>query len=97
MAGMHLQFKVLPFGLSTASRVFTKLLVNAVAHLRQWGIHVHPYLDDLLIQSDSYHKTLRDTHSVMDCLREHGFQLNLAKSELQPSQRIQHLGMILDT
>lgn len=47
----HLQFKALPFGLSTAPRVFTKLLVNPVSFLRQQGIHVHPYLDDLLIRS----------------------------------------------
>lgn len=31
---MHLQFKALPFGLSSAPRVFTKLLVNPVAYLR---------------------------------------------------------------
>lgn len=33
----------------------------------------------------------------MDCLQLHGFLLNLEKSDLHPTQRIQHQGMILDT
>lgn len=35
----HLQFQALPFGLSSAPRVFTKVLV---AHLRLQGIFINP-------------------------------------------------------
>lgn len=62
--GIHLQFKALPFGLSTAPTVFTKLLVNPVAYLRQQGLHLHPYLDDLLIRSASYCQAIQDNHGV---------------------------------
>lgn len=34
---------------------------------------------------------------VMDCLQQHGFLINLEKSKLHPTQRIQHLWMILDS
>lgn len=95
--GVHWQFKALPFGLSTAPRVFTKLLVNPVSHLRKQGLHLHPYLDDLLVRSSSYQQALRDTQTVMSCLQQHGFLINIQKSELRPAQRMRHLGMLLDT
>lgn len=36
----HLPLRVLPFGLSTIPRVFTKVLVNATAFLQKQEIHV---------------------------------------------------------
>lgn len=97
VGGVHLQFRALPFGLSTAPRVFTKLLVNPIAYLRKKGLHLHPYLDNLLIQSSSYQQAIQDTQTVKECFQHHGFLLNLEKSELHPTTKIQHLGMILDT
>lgn len=93
----HFQFKALPFGLSTAPRVFTKLLVNPVSYLRLRGIHVHPYLDDLLIRSPSRLQAQQNTSLVIQCLSDHGFLVIKEKSHLIPSQRIKHLGVILDT
>lgn len=93
----HLQFKALPFGLSTAPRVYTKVLVNPVSHLRQQGIHVHPYLDDLLIRSTSRHQAQLDTAMVIRCLMEHRFLINRNKSKLMLTQHITHLGMVIDT
>ena len=43
------QFKYLPFGLSTAPQVFTKLLKPVVGFLLQMGIQLIIYLDDILI------------------------------------------------
>lgn len=42
----HCQFKVLPIGLTTAPRVFTKCLAIVAAHLRKDRIHVFPYIAD---------------------------------------------------
>lgn len=36
------QFWALPFGLCTAPRVFTKVLINPVVYLLSNGIHIHP-------------------------------------------------------
>ena len=43
------QFKVLPFGLSSAPRVFTKMLAPIVTLIHLRGIRFHPYLDDCLL------------------------------------------------
>lgn len=48
---LHLQFQCLPFGISTAPGTFTKVLVAILAPLREKGIRVLPYLDDILILS----------------------------------------------
>ncbi|VDH98339.1 Hypothetical predicted protein [Mytilus galloprovincialis] len=44
------QFRVLPFGLSTAPLAFTKLMQVAIAHLHSQAIQIHSYLDDSLIK-----------------------------------------------
>lgn len=44
--GLHCQYTVLLFGLSSALRVFTKCMAVGAAHLRNIGIQVFPYLDN---------------------------------------------------
>lgn len=46
VAGVLYFFLTLPFGLKLAPRALTKVLRPAVAHLRQLGYHVMPYMDD---------------------------------------------------
>ena len=55
------QFDTLLFGLSSAPFMFTKLLKPAVAVLRQAGIRLVLYLDDMIIMAKSAHEaqTLR--------------------------------------
>jgi hypothetical protein len=43
------QFRCLPFGLSTAPRVFTRITKVIAAFLRQKQVHLFMYLDDWLI------------------------------------------------
>jgi len=51
------RFRALPFGLSTAPRVFTRVTRSILAFLRMKGITVFAYIDDWLIVADSelYH------------------------------------------
>ena len=42
-------FKVVPFGLNIAPRVFTKLVNIIITTLRQQGVNVVAYLDDWLV------------------------------------------------
>ncbi|KAG6921640.1 hypothetical protein G0U57_006119, partial [Chelydra serpentina] len=49
----HYQFTVLPFGLSTAPRVFTKCMAVVAAFLRRRGVQLFPYLDDWLLKGNS--------------------------------------------
>lgn len=50
----HYQYRALLFGLLAAARVFTKILMAAVAHLCLQGVFLYPYLDDILIHSRSW-------------------------------------------
>ncbi|KAM9967251.1 hypothetical protein ACTFIR_007491 [Dictyostelium discoideum] len=47
--GSHYRWKTMPFGLSTAPRIFTMLLRPVLRMLRDINVSVIAYLDDLLI------------------------------------------------
>ncbi|XP_077137263.1 uncharacterized protein LOC143799323 [Ranitomeya variabilis] len=45
----HFQFTAMPFGLSMAPRVFTKVIAEVMAYVREQDTLVIPYLDDFLV------------------------------------------------
>jgi len=57
-------FCVLPFGLSTACFVFTKLLCPLVKHWRSQGLKIVVYLDDGLCATQGKANAERDTLST---------------------------------
>lgn len=63
MKNTHAQFRALPFSLSTAPRVSTKVLVDPISFLRQQRVYVHPFLD-LLVHSLSEIKAGNDLHAT---------------------------------
>ena len=82
-------FRCLPFGLSTAPRVFTRVVKAVGAFLRRQGVQIHFYLDDWLITSQSLVMAHRHTDLVLRTLARLGFIVNLKKSHLQdPSSSI---------
>jgi hypothetical protein len=91
------QFNTLPFGLSSAPYVFTKLLKPAVAILRRLGIRVVLYLDDMLIMAGSKEEARRHLATAMHLLTALGFIINLNKSVLTPTQKVVFLGFCLDS
>jgi hypothetical protein len=95
--GVCYQFRVLPFGISTAPRVFTKVMLVAAQLVRKRGIHCHPYLDDWLIRTASPRESTTSTTVVMDVLTRLGWIINLKKSDLVPSQDQVFLGVRFQT
>ena len=73
-------FRCLPFGLSTAPRVFTRVVKAVGAFLRRQGVQIHFYLDDWLITSQSLVMAHRHTELVLRTLARLGFIVNLKKS-----------------
>ncbi|KAG8538770.1 hypothetical protein GDO81_022103 [Engystomops pustulosus] len=94
---LHFQFRALPFGISSAPRVFTKIMVEVVAFLRLQDISIIPYLDDLLIIGKDKQKLILARESSLRILTELGWLINLKKSSLVPSTRKTFLGIILDS
>ena len=50
----HFQFSVLPSGLTSAPRVFTKVIAVVAAHLRKSEVLVFPYLDNIMLMAGSH-------------------------------------------
>ncbi|XP_028411552.1 uncharacterized protein LOC114534197 [Dendronephthya gigantea] len=95
--GTLLEFACLPFGLATAPRVFTKLMKPVVAALRQRGIRLVIYLDDILIMAESTALGLHQAASALNLLEGLGFVVNYKKSQLVPGQLIEFLGFLIDS
>ena len=59
--GQTFQFKVLPFGLSTAPMEFTVIAKELKLMAIQKGIRIHQYLDDWLVRATSHRDCLQHT------------------------------------
>ncbi|XP_056426617.1 uncharacterized protein LOC130367817 isoform X1 [Hyla sarda] len=93
----HFQFRALPFGLTSAPRVFTKIAVTVVATLRLQGIQIIPYLDDWLLVATTQELLLQHLQTTLNLLNRLGFILNPQKSELSPTKTKRFLGMIINS
>lgn len=91
------QFRALPFGLSTAPRIFSMLTREVAQHLHMEGIKIHFYLDDWLIRSQDPRVLAEQSEYVLDLTRRLGFLINDKKSELTPSRQFSYLGVEFDT
>ncbi|KAM9943595.1 hypothetical protein ACTFIT_006993, partial [Dictyostelium discoideum] len=95
--GSHYRWKTMPFGLSTAPRIFTMLLRPVLRMLIDINVSVIAYLDDLLIVGSTKEECLSNLKKTMDLLVKLGFKLNLEKSVLEPTQSITFLGLQIDS
>jgi hypothetical protein len=89
-------FNVLPFGLSTAPYIFTKLLRPLVKLWRCRGLHTVVYLDDGINYEQSIDKAQYASHHMQGDLCAAGFVINEEKSIWVPTQTIEWLGIIWD-
>ncbi len=95
--GKTFQFNVLPFGLSLAPRVFSKVVQAALAPLQQKGICVLPYLDDWLLCAENPTKVADNLRHLLTHIAKLGFSINQTKCQLIPGQCIQFLGVQLNS
>ena len=91
------QFCVLPFEISTAPRVFSKILKPVIALLCRRGMSLIIYLDNLLIAGGAYIDCLNHTKQVIFLLESLGLRINYGKSVIIPTQKLEYLGFIIDT
>ena len=86
-----LQFQCLPFGLSYAPRTprtFTKLIQPMVGFLRERGVQLIIYLDDLLNFGDCQKILVSQLVLIKDLFKALGLIINEKKSQLEPSHQI---------
>ena len=89
-------FLVLPFGLSPAPWLFTRVLKPVKKALRRLGIRITSFLDDFLILAKSQQEALEHVKIVIGLLQRLGFRINWKKSVLAPQRRLEYLGVILN-
>ena len=68
-----------------------------VAMLRQRGVPLIIYLDDMLIMAESASLVLLHAASALNLLESLRFVINYKKSQLTPSQQIEFLGILIDS
>jgi hypothetical protein len=90
--GTIYQFNVLPFGLSSAPFILTKALKQIIFNLRQKGIRLLIYLDDIILMAQS--ATLLSSHlnTTVNTLNTAGWEINFDKCLLTPTQQIDFIG-----
>lgn len=87
----------MPFGLGPAPRVFTKILKPVISFLRQQGLRIVVYHDDILIIGHSKIAAKRAVTIVVDLLESLGFVIQEEKSVREPSQSLEYIGLVIDT
>lgn len=95
--GKLYQFTCLPNGLRTASRIFTKALKPVFAALRKLGHSNVAYIDDSLLQSDTYNQCLVNIKDTMNLIDAVGLTVHPEKSVITPSHCIEFVGFILNS
>ena len=91
------QFTCLPFGLSCAPWVFTKTLKPVTAMLRELGVRLVIYINDILVMAETKELATDHTLGLIHLLENLGFIVHPVKSVTIPTQEIEFLGMQVDS
>ena len=73
------QFLVLPFGLSSAPRIFTKMMKPIIAALREQGLLLIIFLDDILLIGENFSIVKENIRITIGPLTSLGLLVNLSK------------------
>ncbi|CAH2095188.1 unnamed protein product [Euphydryas editha] len=95
--GELLQMTCLPFGLSSAPRIFATLTNWIAEYLRRHNIRCVVYLDDFLLANQSRYLLSHQVDFTVNILKRLGWIVNFDKSVLVPTQRLEFLGVTWDT
>ena len=79
------------------SPYFTKVMKVTIRIPREEAINVAAYIDDLILFGDNAEQLTQDTNTTIHLLQKLGYVINFEKSSITPAQRIEHLGLILDS
>lgn len=90
------EYQCLPFGFSLAPLLFTKIMKELAKNLRTQGHLSVIYLDDILLFGETREKCLDNLSCTLSLLKRLGFIIS-EKSELEPTQCIEYLGLIFNS
>jgi len=91
------QYTCLPNGLSSAPRIFAKILKPVYATLRSQGFENVGYIDDSYLQGGTFADCDTNVAATTNLCGDLGFILNQEKSVFEPRQIITFLGFVLNS
>ena len=87
----------MPFGLSSAPYLFSKVMSEIVEFLRNnFNINIHFYLDDFIIFNNSKESTQKDSDECIKLFKNLGLSICYKKSVLEPVSSIVYLGTLIN-
>ena len=89
-------YLTLPQGFRDSPRLFTKLLMPALKHLREKNFISSVYIDDFYLQGADYYDCKTNVIYTKAFIQSLGFVIS-DKSVLNPTQELEHLGFILNS
>ncbi len=92
----YFKFTVLPFGLSSAGLICTKVIREVVKYIRSHGIALNIYIDDGISVSSSYEQCLKNSKFVKQTFINAGFVPEKIKSDWMPRKAVVWLGFKID-
>jgi hypothetical protein len=94
--GKYFQFKVMPWGLTSATYYFQMVQQVIVRYLRENKIYAINYIDDLAITGSSKKDCLNKLDFVLRLFTSLGYYLSRDKIQWEPTQMMEFLGIGLD-
>ena len=92
----YFKFIVMPFGLSSAGFIFTKILKELLKYWRRCQIDVFLFLDDGFSIGENFDVTFKNSQTIKNDLVLAGWVPNSQKSQWYPLRRIAWIGSIFD-
>lgn len=90
--GRVFQFVALPFGLTIAPLIFTKIMRAVIGYLHKRGLQIHIYFDDSILLNLDRQALSLQTKQTVNLLLGLGFLISQTKSEIIPLQDFVFLG-----
>ena len=96
-SGALYDFVCFPNGLSSAPRIFTKLLKPVFSKLKSEGVLLISYIDDIILIADDPATLLQRIRKTTELLTSLAFTIHSENFALIPSQCAVFLGFLIDT
>lgn len=95
--GSPFQFTCLPQDLTSAPRIFIKLLKPVLSHLRKLGISMLCYIDDCICVASLVAELRNNVTYALQLFDALGLIINILKTVFTPTQEIEFLLIVLRT